>query len=258
MATPAERHRTALVTGASRGIGEAIVRRLAAEGYRVGLLARSADVLEGLAASLAAAGSTADVLAADLLDLDATRATVAAWIESCGGVDVLVNNAGGNVRRSADAYTPAEWNDLMGLSLTAPFFLACQCAAGMRERGFGRVINIGSVAGSTALPTGAPYAAAKAGLAQLTRNLAREWGPDGVTVNLIAPWYVRTPLTEGVLSDPGFFETVVRNTPIGRIGSPSEVAAAVAFLAGDEAGWINGVILPLDGGFSAASFFPPQ
>ena len=126
----------------------------------------------------------------------------------------------------------------------------------MRTRGFGRIVNVASVAGLTALPTGAPYAAAKAGLIQLTRNLAREWGRYGITVNAVAPWYVKTPLTEGVLANPAFLDAVLHNTPTGRLGTPADVAAAVAFLCGPDAGWISGVCLPLDGGFSAASFFP--
>ena len=117
-------------------------------------------------------------------------------------------------------------------------------------------VNVSSVAGLTALPTGAPYGVAKAGLIQLTRNLAREWGRHGVTVNAVAPWYVPTPLTEGVLAAPAFREAVLQATPVGRLGTPEEVAAAVAFLLGPEAGWISGVCLPLDGGFTAASFFP--
>ncbi len=96
------------------------------------------------------------------------------------------------------------------------------CGAGMRARGWGRIVSIGSVAGAVALPTGAAYAAAKAGLAQLTRNLAREWGPDGVTVNLVAPWYVPTPLTEGVLASPGFLDAVLACTPAGRLGTGAE------------------------------------
>ncbi|MDJ0973248.1 MAG: SDR family oxidoreductase [Planctomycetota bacterium] len=249
--------RTVLVTGASRGIGEAIAKRFAADGCRVGLLARTEEALGRVADEIAAEDGIAEILVADLLEVEDTRAVVDAWIDAHGGVDVLVNNAGGNVRREAGDYTVDEWGRLIGLALTAPFFLSCQCADGMRERGFGRIVNVGSVAGMTALPTGAPYAAAKAGLAQLTRNLAREWGADGVTVNLVAPWYVKTPLTEGVLGDPGFFDAVLTATPTGRIGTPEEVAHAVRFLAGEDAGWINGVVLPLDGGFTAASFYPP-
>ena len=125
-----------------------------------------------------------------------------------------------------------------------------------REGRRGSIVNIGSVAGQTALPTGAAYAAAKAGLAQLTRNLAREWGPAGLTVNLVAPWYVPTPLTEGILGEPAYKQAVLDCTPSGRLGTPAEVGALVSFLCHEEAGWLNGACIPLDGGFSAAAFYP--
>ncbi|MDA1194320.1 MAG: glucose 1-dehydrogenase [Planctomycetota bacterium] len=248
--------RTAVVTGASRGIGAAIARRLAQDGAHVGLVARHAGPLKALAAELAGAPSGVTALIADVTDPSASEAAVARLLAERGRIDVLVNNAGGNVRRSAADTDLALWNDLIRLGLTAPFHWASLCAPSMRAQRAGRIVNIGSVAGATALPTGAAYAAAKAGLAQLTRNLAREWGPDGVTVNLLAPWYVPTPLTEGVLSDPGFRSAVLACTPVGRLGTPEDVAAAVAFLCGDEASWLNGAVIPLDGGFSAASFYP--
>lgn len=248
--------RRAIVTGASRGIGEAIAHRLAAGGAHVGLVARGADALEAVAAAIRAAGGSADVHPADITDAEASAAAVAAFTAAHGGVDILVNNAGGNVRAAAEDTSLELWERLVRLGLTAPFHWASLCAPSMRSAGFGRIVHIGSVAGATALPTGAAYAAAKAGLAQLTKNLAREWGGDGVTVNLIAPWYVRTPLTEPVLSKPAFLEAVLACTPAGRLGEPSEVAAAVAFLCGPEAGWINGASIPLDGGFSGAAFYP--
>jgi NAD(P)-dependent dehydrogenase (short-subunit alcohol dehydrogenase family) len=248
--------RIALVTGASRGIGEAIARRLAADGAGVGLVARSQDALGAVAASIRADGGAATPVVVDVTDRAASRAAVAAFLDEHGRVDLLVNNAGGNVRRRAEDIDDELWDDLIALGLTAPFAWSQLCGAGMRERGYGRIVNVGSVAGLTALPTGAAYAAAKAGLVQLTRSLAREWGPDGLTVNCVAPWYVPTPLTEGILATPGFREAVLACTPSGRLGTPEEVAAAVAFLCSDEAGWINGVCLPLDGGFTAAAFYP--
>lgn len=243
----------ALVTGASRGIGAAIAARLAAEGVHVGLVARGVDDLAVVAAGID--GSTS-VHAADITDAAQSEAAVRAFVDAHGGVDVLVNNAGGNVRATAEDTSLELWERLVRLGLTAPFHWSSLCAPSMRAAGWGRIVNMGSVAGMTALPTGAAYASAKAGLAQLTKNLAREWGGDGVTVNLIAPWYVRTPLTEPVLSDPAFMDAVLASTPTGRIGTPEEVAAAVAFLCGPEAGWLNGASIPLDGGFSGASFYP--
>jgi Tropinone reductase 1 len=249
--------RRALVTGASRGIGVAIAQRLAADGFDVTLVARTAEALSAVAESIRAAGGTATVLACDLTDPAALEATLSASLDAKGPVSVLVNNAGGNIRRVAEDYTVAEWDQLMALALRAPFRLAQLVFPGMREAGLGRIVNVGSVAGMRALGTGAPYAAAKAGLAQLTKNLAREWGPHGITSNLVAPWYVRTPLTEELLDDPAYAKAVLDCTPTGRLGTPADVAAAVSFLVGPESGWINGAELPLDGGFTSSGFFPP-
>jgi NAD(P)-dependent dehydrogenase (short-subunit alcohol dehydrogenase family) len=254
--TPGLDGRVAVVTGASRGIGQAIAERLAREGAHVALVARSEGGLSAVAERIRAHGGAATVLVADVTDAARSEAAMKRLRDAQGGVDVLVNNAGGNVRTPAAELDLGLWNRLLALGLTAPFHWAQLCGAGMRERGWGRIVNVGSVAGVTALPTGAAYAAAKAGLGQLTRNLAREWGPDGLTVNLVAPWYVPTPLTEGVLGDPAYKAAVLACTPAGRLGTPAEIAAAVAFLCREEAGWINGVTLPVDGGFLASSFHP--
>jgi len=244
--------KTALVTGASRGIGAAIAYALAERGARLVLVARGEAGLARTAARVDALGVESSILPLDVTDREGSARAVEEWVETAGPIDVLVSCAGGNVRKAAEAYAMEEWDALLALNLTASFQWARLVRPGMAARGWGRIVHVSSVAALAALPTGTPYAVAKAGLLALTRNLAREWGPAGITVNAVAPWYVRTELTEGVLSDPAFLERVLSATPTRRLGTPEDVAAAVAFLASPAAGWISGVTLPLDGGFSAA------
>ncbi len=244
--------KTALVTGASRGIGAAIAFALAERGARLVLVARGEEGLARTAARVDALGVECSTMPLDVTDREDSARAVKEWVETAGPVDVLVSCAGGNVRKAAEAYRMDEWDALIALNLTASFQWARLVMPGMAARKWGRIVHVSSVAGLAALPTGTPYAVAKAGLLALTRNLAREWGPSGITVNAVAPWYVRTGLTEGVLSDPAFLERVLAATPTRRLGTPEDVAAAVAFLASPAAGWISGVALPLDGGFSAA------
>jgi Tropinone reductase 1 len=244
------------VTGASRGLGAAVAARLAEQGARFVLVARGREAREKTARDIGNAGGAASVLPVDVADREASAQAVKGWMDRVGPVDILVNNAGTNIRKAAEAYDLSEWDALVGLNLTAPFHWARLVFPAMKARGWGRIVNVASVAGLTALPTGVIYAAAKAGLIAMTRNLAREWGKHGITVNAVAPWYVETPLTAGVLSNDAFRAAVLECTPTGRLGTPGDVAAAVAFLCGPEAGWITGTCLPLDGGFSAASFYP--
>jgi NAD(P)-dependent dehydrogenase (short-subunit alcohol dehydrogenase family) len=245
--------KTALVTGGSRGLGEEIAVALAAAGARVVVVARGAGGLDGVRRRITAEGGACEALAVDVTDREASARAVEDLVSRGGPVEVLVNNAGTNVRRRAEDYSLDEWDRLLEVNLTAAFHWSRLVFPGMRERRFGRIVNVASVAGLVALHSGACYAAAKAGLVALTRNLAREWGPHGVTVNAVAPWYVRTELTEPVLADPEFLARVTAAAPVGRIGTPQDVAAAVAFLCSPGAGWISGTCLPLDGGFTAAA-----
>jgi len=243
----------AVVTGASRGIGEAVAVALAERGANVLLVARGEEGLARVAARIEEAGGACSTVPLDVTDRDGARDAIEEWTAAAGPVGVLVNNAGTNVRKKAEDYALDEWDALIDVNLTAAFHWSRLVFPGMRAQGFGRIVNVASVSGLVALPTGAPYAAAKAGLIALTRNLAREWGPAGVTVNALAPWYVRTELTEPVLANPPYLERVLAATPSRRLGTPEDVAAVVLFLCSPGASWINGTCLPLDGGFTSSA-----
>ena len=251
----------ALVTGASAGFGLAIARELLAFGAGVLMVARDPDALERARAELAdeCADHGGDdervfALAADVSD-DEQRREILDWIEDRGeGLDILVNNAGGNLTRPATDYTEDEWRQVFETNLFGAFEL-CRYAHPMLARhAASSIVNVGSVSGATHVRSGAPYGMSKAALHQMTRNLAVEWAEDGVRVNAVAPWYIRTRRTSAKLSDPDYLDEVLLRTPMGRVGEPEEVAAAVAFLCLPASAYITGQVLAVDGGFLAYGF----
>jgi len=246
----------ALVTGGSAGIGRAVARELTGFGATVLIVGRNGDALESTRDELLEEFPQADVRAmiADVVD-EEQRREILDWVEDQGdGLDILVNNAGGNLSRAANDYAEDEWREIFEVNVFSAFELARYAYPLLASRGTSSIVNVGSVSGITHVRSGAPYGMSKAALHQMTRNLAVEWAEDGIRVNAVAPWYIRTRRTSGPLSDPDYLDDVLLRTPMGRIGEPEEVAAAVAFLCLPASAYITGECIAVDGGFLRHGF----
>jgi len=243
--------RTALVTGASRGIGRQAALTLAAAGAAVVLAARSKEDLAEVAAAARRAGAPDAVVAvADVLDEEAVEAAVAAAVEATGRLDVVVNVAGGQGFTAYVADTRTEgWDKVLGLNLRS-VFVGCKAAMAHLPPG-GSIVNVASIAGFTASPGLAAYGAAKAGVIALTRTLAVEAAPHGVRVNCLAPGWVRTELTRRMWSDPETSRALVAQIPMGRWADVEELAGPLLLLASDAGSYITGTTLVVDGGLLA-------
>jgi 3-oxoacyl-[acyl-carrier protein] reductase len=237
--------KTALITGASGGIGACIARTLHAQGAVVVLSGTRAGALEALASEL---GERAHVCPADLRDPAAPDALVSAAEKMAGPLDVLVNNAGFTRDMLALRMKDEDWQAVLDLDLTAPFRLARAAMRGMLRRRAGRIIGIASIVGTTGNPGQANYAAAKAGLVGMTKALAQEVGSRGITVNIVAPGFIQTPMTDALTDEQK--KKLNDAIPLGRMGQPADVAAAVAYLASAEAGWVTGATLHVNGGMA--------
>jgi 3-oxoacyl-[acyl-carrier protein] reductase len=237
--------KTALVTGASGGIGAAIARGLHAQGAAVVLSGTRIDPLTALATEL---GERAHVAPADLRDPTAPDALIATAEAAAGPLDILVNNAGFTKDMLALRMKDEDWQAVLDVDLTAPFRLARAALRGMLRRRTGRIIGISSIVGSTGNPGQANYAAAKAGLEGMTKALAQEVGSRGVTVNIVAPGFIETPMTD-VLT-PEQRKKLSERIPLGRLGQPADIAAAVIYLASAEAAWVTGATLHVNGGMA--------
>ena len=241
-----------LITGASRGLGWAMAKAMAGAGAHVVLNGRNRKTLEARAKELSAAGHEASVLTFDVCDFGAAAEAVASVAKSHGRLDVLLNNAGIQHRRPLVEFATEDWQRLLDTNLTACFVLAREAARVMAPQGSGRIINVASIMGLIARPNLPAYIAAKGGLASLTKALATELGPKGITVNAIAPGFFATEMTADLVADKKFTEFVRRRTPLNRWGRVEELGGAAVFLASEAGSYVNGHVLTVDGGVSVA------
>ena len=241
--------KTALVTGASRGIGAAIALAYADAGADVALCARSTADIEELAGKIEAGGRRAIAIPTDVTDPDQIDASVARTIAELGGLDILVNNAGGTKFMAPAVDTRRDgWEKAMKLNLDAVFYYCQTAGKHMLERGSGSVINIASVAGVSGSPTLSYYGAAKAAVINLTKTLAVEWGTSNVRINSIAPGWVKTDLNKAIWGNEEFAQEWIKDQPIKRWGETSDLVGAAIWLASDNSTYVTGQTIVIDGG----------
>lgn len=243
--------RVALVTGASSGIGREIASALAEAGAAVVLVARRASELTETKQQIEAAGARATVLAADLADRAQLRSACTRAASFFGAPDIVVNAAGINIRRPMLEVSDSDWDAVLTVNLSAPFFLSQALAPAMIEKGWGRIINIASLQSVRAFPMGAAYGASKGGIAQLTRAQAEAWSRYGVNANAIAPGFFSTALTEPIAKDSARWQKMADSTFIGRNGELRDLRGTAVFLASRASDYVTGQTIFVDGGFSA-------
>lgn len=238
--------RVALVTGTAQGVGRAIAAQLLADGYSVVMADIADEPNRATAAELDSSGDRAVPVTVDLRDANAAVAAVQGALDRLGRLDALVNNAAVAKGTPLWDVSVAEFDDVLATNLRSTFLLSRAAGAHMRERGFGRIVNLASLAGQAARPSGIHYSASKAGIIALTRVFAAELAPHGVTINAIAPGVTNTPMVQAVA--PEVLERLVASIPVGRICEPAEIAALVSFLVSDAAGFITGATYDINGG----------
>lgn len=240
--------RVACVTGASSGLGRRAATVLARAGARVVGVARRRAALEDWCAEIGENGAAVD---ADIADRDRLSDVAARIAAPFGAPDILVNAAGLNTREAADGVTPQGWDATLAINLTAPFFLAQALVPGMRDKGWGRIVNFASLQSFRAFPAGIAYGATKGGITQLTRAMAEAWSGAGITANAIGPGFFPTELTAAVFGDEARAARNAAQTCIGRNGEPEDLDGPLLFLCSDASRYVTGQILMVDGGFTA-------
>ncbi len=242
---------TALVTGSSRGIGRGIAVEMARAGARLALHATSRERLAETAGALRELGADFAEICADLSVPENCARLIDETVEVMGGIDILVNNAGVNVAKPSSDLTLEEWGWVLSVNLQAPFLCSKRAAGYMAGRGWGRIINIASVTSFMGISWRAAYASSKAGILGLTRVLALELAPHGITVNAIAPGFIETDMVRRRIEEGALdLEALLRRIPMGRLGRPEEIGKLAVFLAGRESSYITGQVFIVDGGFT--------
>jgi len=245
--------KTAIVTGASRGLGQTFARALARAGADLVITSRTRASLEPFQAEIEALGRRAVPVELDIRSEASIRAAAEVAFAAYPQIDILVNNAGCNVRKPALEITWDDWNLVLDTNLRGTFFMAQAVGRRMVERGYGRIINIGSVTSVAGYAGLAPYCASRGGVKQLTMSLADDWGPHGVTVNCLAPGWFRTEQNKVMYEDPEWLAYLCDRIPLKRPGRPTDLEGIVVFLASDASEYITGQTILVDGGISTGA-----
>lgn len=244
--------RVALVTGGSRGLGRVIAEALASAGAAVALTARDESAARRVAEEIAAASGVPTLgIAVDVLDPAGIDAAVAATADRLGGLHILVNNAGINIRGPIEALSEADWDAVVDTNLKGAWLFCRAVATRFKQQGWGRVINVSSMLGEISLPERSPYASSKGGMTMLTKTLALEWAGHGVCINALCPGPFATEINTPLLNDPEKFRAMVSRVPMGRWGDPAELGPAAIFLASEASSFMTGATLFIDGGYTA-------
>ena len=248
------KNKKALVTGATRGIGRAVVEEFLKLGAEVFIVSRNQKDIDELIKVKRDEGLNIYGMKCDVSESKERKRLIEMIKEKWGKLDILVNNAGTNTRKKTLENTEKQFDDLIDLNMRSVFELCRMLHPLLKKSDDATIVNIVSVAGITSVGTGSPYAISKAAIIHFTKYLAVEWAGDSIRVNAVAPWYIRTSLTEPVLKNPEYLKAVLDRTPMKRIGEPGEVAAAVAFLSMPSASYITGECIAVDGGFLKYGF----
>jgi NAD(P)-dependent dehydrogenase (short-subunit alcohol dehydrogenase family) len=244
----------AVVTGAGRGIGRALSIGLAEAGADVVLLSRTRNDLEDTASEIEKLGRRAYILPTDVTSREEIRKAISYIEDQNRSIDILINNAGMNIRSNALEVTDQEWQTIMDTNLKSAFMMSQEAGKHMMEKNQGKIINIASVAGHVALRTGVVYASTKAAMIQMTKVLAMEWGKYNINVNSIGPWYFKTPLTAELLQNEEYVNDILAVTPLKRIGELEELVGPAVFLSSDASNYITGQTIFVDGGMTIQGF----